>query len=231
MPRLEARWSGAEADPDLFRPRRDLVLETEDGPGRFVQTEGPFQRYERQVQAEAAARSPRPPATGSPSRGSVGCSRCPLAAACSAPSHRPHGGANRGGRPPAPRRPVGPHPRPARRGAADDRVLQHPLQPDGGLRGGRVRRQRGRAGRGRLRRTGRHHPHGPPAGPGRPDRPAADPGRHGRGGAAPRAAGALAPPRGPGRHPDDRPTRRHRAGLVVTIVAAEEMPPGSPPTQ
>jgi len=53
MPRLEARWSGAEADPDLFRPRRDLVLETEDGPGRFVQAEGPFQRYERQVQADA----------------------------------------------------------------------------------------------------------------------------------------------------------------------------------
>ena len=53
MPRLEARWSGAEADADLFRPRRDLVLEAEDGPGRFVQVEGPFQSYERNVQAEA----------------------------------------------------------------------------------------------------------------------------------------------------------------------------------
>jgi MFS family permease len=52
MPRLEARWSGAEADADLFRPRRDLVLEAEDGPGRFVQAEGPFRSYERTVQAE-----------------------------------------------------------------------------------------------------------------------------------------------------------------------------------
>src|SRR5262245_54447809 len=52
MPRLEARWSGAEADPGLFQPRSDLVLEAEDGPGRFGQAEGPFQRYEREVRAE-----------------------------------------------------------------------------------------------------------------------------------------------------------------------------------
>ena len=55
MPRLEARWSGAEADADLFRPRRDLVLEAEDGPGRFVQAEGPF----RQLRADGAGRAGR----------------------------------------------------------------------------------------------------------------------------------------------------------------------------
>jgi MFS family permease len=52
MPRLEARWSGAEADPHLFQPRSDLVLEAADGPGRFVQAEGPFEHYERQVGTE-----------------------------------------------------------------------------------------------------------------------------------------------------------------------------------
>ena len=99
MPRLEARWSGAEADPDLFRPRRDLVLEAEDGPGRFVQAEGPFQRYERQVQAEADGSITETTSYrlaipwfgwvfALPTRRSLQ----------RAPSHRPHGGRSRGGR-------------------------------------------------------------------------------------------------------------------------------------
>ena len=50
MPRLEARWSGAEADASLLQPRSDLVLETEVSPGRFAQQEGPFSSYERTVQ-------------------------------------------------------------------------------------------------------------------------------------------------------------------------------------
>src|SRR5215204_1220164 len=34
----------------LDRPRDDLVLEQADGPGRYVQLEGPFLRYERTLE-------------------------------------------------------------------------------------------------------------------------------------------------------------------------------------
>ncbi len=51
MPRLEARWSGVEADPRLFEPRTDLVREVQTAAGTFVQDVGPFRRYERSVQA------------------------------------------------------------------------------------------------------------------------------------------------------------------------------------
>ncbi|HEY8093689.1 MAG TPA: MFS transporter [Acidimicrobiales bacterium] len=49
MPRLEARWSGAQAEPKLLEPRDDLILERPAGPGRFEQAEGPFRSYERTV--------------------------------------------------------------------------------------------------------------------------------------------------------------------------------------
>ena len=89
-----------EADPDLFRPRRDLVLEAEDGPGRFVQAEGPFQHYERHGAGRGGRLDHRDhhlPARHPVVRLAVRAAR--LARSLQrAPSHRPHGGRSRGGR-------------------------------------------------------------------------------------------------------------------------------------
>jgi MFS family permease len=49
MPRLEVRWSGEQADPQLLQPRDDLILEETTGPGTFGQAEGSFRTYERRV--------------------------------------------------------------------------------------------------------------------------------------------------------------------------------------
>ena len=231
MPRLEARWSGAEADPGAVpTPPRP-------GPGGRGRTVGSSRRRARSSATSArcrprrTARSPRPPATGSPSRGSVGCSRCPLAAACGAPpSHRPHGGSQPWWAPPERLDARAAHVLGLLAAAQlIDRVLQHPVHPDGGLRGRRVRRQRRGAGRGRLRRAGRHHPHASSCWPW----PTGSGGggswsvRRSRRRSSPRS-GALAPSLAvlTVMQTIARPVAIS-LGLVVAIVAAEEMPPGS----
>ena len=83
MPRLESRWSGAEADPGLFEPRDDLVLEAEVGAGSVRPGGGPVPRpTSARSQAVADGADHRGHhATGWPSRGSAGSSRSPPAAA------------------------------------------------------------------------------------------------------------------------------------------------------
>ena len=233
MPRLEARWSGAEADPALlraptatwsWRPRSDRV----GSPRRRARSSPTSGR----CRPGGRLRSPRRPPTGWPSRGSVGSSRSPPAAACSGPpATAPTAAASRGGR----RRSASTRGPPTCSGCWPpaqliDRVLQHPLQPDGGLRGGRVRRQRGGAGRRRLRSSG--------SGSSSPS--SCWPSPTGSGGGGSWSAAAIAAPllaavgragavaRRPHRHADAWPGRwPSRSALVVTIVAAEEMPPGS----
>jgi MFS family permease len=51
VPRLESLWSGEEAVPSLFEARDDLVLEKAAAPGHFTQAEGSFTSYERHVEA------------------------------------------------------------------------------------------------------------------------------------------------------------------------------------
>ena len=100
-------------------------------------------------------------ATGSPSRGSAGCSRCPTRRSLQrAPSHRPHGGRSRGGR-----RRSASTPGPAHvlglLAAAQlttgfcntlfSQTVAFAADEFGASEGG--------AGRGRLRRAGRHHLH------------------------------------------------------------------------
>jgi MFS family permease len=52
VPRLESLWSGDEVVSTLFEARSDLVLEASDGPGCFVQQEGPFTSYQRSVERQ-----------------------------------------------------------------------------------------------------------------------------------------------------------------------------------
>ena len=56
MARVVAR-STVDGDglAELLRPRRDLVLEREVGPGRFEAEEGPMRSYLRTVAVEGAA--------------------------------------------------------------------------------------------------------------------------------------------------------------------------------
>ncbi len=113
-PGWRRRWSGAEADPDLFRPRRGprpggrgRTRSVRPGGGPVPALRAPRCRPRR------TARSPRPPATGSPSRGSGGCSPCRLRRSAAARAESPPARrlAAVVGAAAAPRRPVGPRAR------------------------------------------------------------------------------------------------------------------------
>ena len=169
------------------------------------------------------------PAGSSP--GSAGSSLCPPAAACSRPpTHRPYRGRQPWWAPPQRLDARAAHVLGLlAAGQVIAGLLQRRLQPDHGVRGGRVRCQRGRAGCRRLDRPARHRLQRRPPGAGRPRRPPPDPGRlrhwwH----RSARRLGALAPSLAAltAIQTVARPLSLALA-LVITIVAAEEMPPGS----